>query len=142
MTIAERHKAFVAKYNGKKGVCTPSGAACGQCVGLFRRWVAAICGGNSKYGIPTVGFAEEIFGRADPKKWRKIKNTSTNYPRVGDIVVWNGPGGKAGHVASAMPGCTATKLDTFGQNFKAPRTCGVEHHGDYDNVIGWLRKIA
>jgi len=130
---------FISKYNGDCGVCTPAGSACGQCVALFRRWVANICGGNAKYGIPTVTYAEEIFGAASSSKWLKIKNTATNAPKAGDIVVWYGPGSKAGHVAIARGSCTRNALYTFDQNWSRRRCCTKETH-DYDNVIGWLRK--
>lgn len=130
---------FQTKYLGDCGVCSPAGAACGQCVGFWRRGVANICKGNAMYGIRSVEYAEEIFGAADPKKWIAIKNTDTNSPKEWDFVIWNGPGSRAGHVAIARKGCTKNNLYTLDQNYSKPRCVTKETH-DYKNVIGWLRK--
>ncbi len=70
-------------------------------------------------------------------KYDYIKSTPTNYPLLGDIVVWTGNIGSGhGHIAIALGGDANTFVSTD-ENWSISQRVTVERH-NYNNVDGWL----
>ncbi len=70
-------------------------------------------------------------------KYDYIKSTPTNFPLLGDIVIWNGNIGSGhGHIAVALGGDANTFVSTD-ENWSISQRVTVERH-NYDNVAGWL----
>jgi len=134
LTLAE----FVTKYDGKRvSGYSESG---GQCVDLVRTFLKDQTG-DPYYGIPAVpGGAKDMFAKADPRKWRKVKNTPPGVPPAGAIVVFDAhPGNSYGHVAIALRRSDAHNVQSFDQNWSRYRRCTKEwHRYERDRVIGWL----
>ena len=128
---------FIAKYNGQ--YVDFDGRYGYQCVDLMRFYIKEVLGYPVYDAVPSVGYAKEIFAKANPAYFEKITNTPTNFPNNGDIVVWKPYPfviGWAGHVAINITGAPLN-LISFDQNFNV-RWCHRQLH-NYKGVIGWLR---
>lgn len=91
---------FITTYSGKK--IDFDGAYGGQCVDLYRQYVKEVL--NYPQSPKVVG-AAEIYDTASNDYYLKIRNSETNVPLKGDIVIWNknagGGGGGAGDTYGA-----------------------------------------
>jgi hypothetical protein len=125
---------FITRYRGNAGVGDTPGNR-GQCVGLVEVWTDLL-------GLPhTWGNAKDLLDDADPKHYTRTANTPTNYPLVGDVVVWGSTwGGGYGHTGIVV---TAYELvmTVFQQNDPEGSTPHLKTYG-YAGVLGWLHPLV
>lgn len=128
--------AFRKKWLGK-AIGTWSTSKLPQCVDLVRQWMIEGLGFTSKtmYDAIPRGDAKTFFARANPRHFRKIKNTPRGIPPEGAIVVLDH--GKYGHVFIAKRGGTTLKMFSLDQNWSVPHKISDEAHR-YGECIGWL----
>jgi hypothetical protein len=113
-----------------------------QCVDLMRQYLVDVLGLNG-YAILGVSYAKQLFDKIPnlgDENFIKIKNTPTNYPQKGDIIIWGwcvGVTGYAGHVA-IVSDATPKALISFDQNWPSNSPCRYVNHS-YRGVLGWLR---
>jgi len=129
--------AFVSRYDRKS--VDYDGYYGAQCVDLARVWIHNI--GGVQFPPLSKG-AKDAFRLAQSQFWTKVKNSPSNYPPAGAIVVFDAkPGNAFGHIAIARPGCTKKTLLSFDQNWSLHHACSLEKHNySSDHVIGWLIK--
>jgi surface antigen len=97
---------FIAQYNGKTGIGDTDQNK-GQCVGLVEVWI-------DNLGLPHIwGNAIDLLANADKTAYTVVKNTPTNSPTPGDIVVLDM--GTYGHTAIVVKADVNT-LTLFEQN--------------------------
>jgi len=116
-------------------VSAPGGLG-GQCVDLVTLWASQL--GAARIWANAV----DLFVVAPDSEWTKVRNTPSNYPAPGDIVVW-GPTaslgiGADGHTAIALA-ADKDALLVLQQNYP---TGSMVHLGGfaYAGVIGWLHR--
>lgn len=133
-TIAQRLSAFTAKYTGKLAVGDTPGNR-GECVGLVEVWTDAL-------GLPhTWGNAKDLLENADPAKFKVIRNTPTNKPGPGDVIVWGGDWGDGyGHTAIVLS-AGVMAFTAFEQNDPYGSPPHRKLYG-YQGVIGWLHPLV
>ena len=134
--------AFRERYLGSK-------VGSGQCVALFRRYVAEVAEKNSDGfdTIPNVGSAKDIWTAAPKKFWQHVRPSSqgssgnrADAPAKGAIVIFKATSGNShGHVgiATGKTNATAGSFEVLEQNFAAPLKTTLGWHS-YGSVIGWL----
>lgn len=125
MTLNE----FVIKWNGKYLEVAGSANAKYQCVDLANGYIRDVLGLSIIEWTNAVDFPSKV-----GDNYEYIKNTLTNVPKEGDIVVWKP---SPGHIAVFIEG-NANTFKSFDQNFPIGSPCHVQNH-DYTNVTGWLR---
>lgn len=128
------YKEFVAKWKGK-GINYDNFAGA-QCMDVYRMYVKEVLG--CPQSKPVTG-AKDVWTTYLPEYFDRIANTPTGVPQQGDIVIW----GMApyGHIAICDSATTST-LTCFEQNWTELDGSGVSEirrHGNYNNVLGWLR---
>jgi len=103
----------------------------GQCVGLVEQWLDA----NKKPHI--YGNACDLLNNANLAAFHIVRNTPTNVPPVGAIVVWGSSwGGGYGHCAVVVA-ANVHYLAVFEQNNPESSPPVVATH-DYSGVLGWV----
>lgn len=86
---------------------------------------------------PISGNAIDLWSNADPTLYDKTANDPTNFPQLGDIVIFKPiPPDTLGHCAIATISDPMT-LNTFDQNWGTDKKCHVIDH-TYTNTLGWL----
>lgn len=115
------------QWNGKK--CDFDGVYGGQCVDIVKQYFQDVLNVT-----PFQGNAIDYWNK-DVPGCTKITKTWYNYPKPGDLIVWNT--GEFGHIAI----CNWVRtfdLGVFEQNNPVGSLC---HFGSYSykNVLGWLR---
>lgn len=134
---------FVTEYSGQPNVGdTPENL--GECVGLIEIWLDKL-GVNSPH----------IYGNAidlltsmgnEPSVFSIIKNSATNFPGEGDIVVLGKPygllpdGTYAGHTGIATKSCSATVLELFEQNDPNGHAPQIKQY-TYNACLGWSHPL-
>lgn len=122
----------------------------GQCVALFRRYVAEVVEKNSDgfNTIPSVVSAKDIWTAAPKKHWQHVKHRiidqgkheEETVPTKGAIVVFkatsSNPHGHVG-IATGRLNLKAGTFEVLEQNFGVPLKTTLGFHG-YGSVIGWL----
>jgi hypothetical protein len=140
MTLKEKVSRFVRRYDGKRiDGYSRSG---GQCVDAVRQFMAETFGwSRSKiYNAVPPGNAKTFFANANPKYFRKVKNTPDYVPPVGAIGVYGSSMGNGyGHVVIVREDSTKRLLKSFDQNYSLYRKCAREAHR-YSGCIGFLIK--
>ena len=122
--------AFLAAYLDKTGTgTTPENR--GQCVGLVELWLLSI-------GAPVIwGNAIDLLRNADPRNYIVTRNSPTNHPNAGDVIVWDASfGGGYGHTAIVLAG-TPSRVAVFEQNNPTHSAPTIATHA-YTGVQGWL----
>lgn len=122
---------FFAKYNGK--LLDDDGYYGGQCMDVYQRYTKEVVG-VKEIRVPA---AADVWDK-HPIIYEKIKNTPTNFPETGDVIIW----GKSrslpfGHIAI----CSIANVDefvSFDQNWPTGSECHYQDHS-YIGVVGWLR---
>ena len=104
----------------------------GQCVGLIEVWLDQ----NKRPHI--WGNAKDLLDNADPHVYRIIKNSPTNFPQAGDVIVWGATwGGGRGHTAVVVA-ATVNVVASFEANNPEGHNPQILMH-DYSGVLGWIR---
>jgi len=86
------------------------------------------------------GNAIDLWNNAPTTNFTQITNQPTNYPLLGDIVIFNPIAPDTfGHCAIATISDPMT-VNTFDQNWGTDKKCHVIDH-TYNNVLGWIHKI-
>lgn len=114
----------------------------GQCTAVADAWEALL-------GLPFVyGNAVDIYANAPESEFVKTLNGPTNFPVVGDIVVWHQDPrvgtNQFGHVAVVVDADVNSftvfeQNDTIGGGDGSPR---LHHFSNYAGVTGWLHAHA
>ncbi len=122
--------AFIQKYLGVQNT-GDTAANKGQCVGLIEVWV-------DEHHLPHLwGNAKDLLTNADPAHYAVVRNTPTNVPSPGAVLVWGSTwGGGFGHTAVVVA-ATEMRVVVFEQNDPDGSPPLVATH-DYAGVIGWL----
>ena len=121
---------FLQKYNGKYVEVAGSSNALNQCVDLANAYIRDVL------GLPIIEWTNAVdFPSKGGDNYDYIKNTPTNIPKEGDLVIW---GGTYGHIAIFLEG-DANTFRSFDQNWPTGKVCFVTGH-TYANVLGWMRK--
>ncbi len=113
-----------------------------QCMDLAFKWVDML-------DIPRTTirhlYAYEVFTKPNAETFKYfdlIKNTLTNSPQVGDLVVLGTRYGIAGHICIASKKGGVMKFESFDQNWGKPGYCKLVNH-TYNllpnGTLGWLR---
>ena len=123
---------FITKYTNK-GIDF-DGSFGNQCMDLYRQYVKEVL---SFPQSPAVPGAKDVWDTYLTDRFTKISNTPTNTPKNGDVVIWGTKIGQFGHIAIFVDG-TATKFNSFDQNFPIGSLCHIQSH-TYNGVLGWLR---
>jgi CHAP domain len=122
---------FLAQYLGKAGTGdTPENK--GQCVGLVEAWLDA----NARPHI--WGNAKDLLANADLTVYRVYKNTPTNFPVWGDVLVWDGTWGNGDGHTGVVVAATPMLLAVFEANNPEGHAPQILMH-DYTGVAGWIR---
>ena len=103
----------------------------GQCVGLVERWL-------DECELPHIyGNAKDLLTNAGGKPYKVTKNSPTNFPPAGAIVVWGSTwGGGYGHTAVVLA-ATKNFIAVFEQNDPTGSYPIVATH-NYSGVVGWI----
>lgn len=128
---------FIANVNGQF-VEVSDHSNVYQCMDLAYFWV--FCLGFPKESIQRLR-AFEVYTKPTPvsqKYFDKIPNTIEAIPQDGDLVVWGGDYGPAGHIAIALGGGTTKTFKCFEQNNPLGTNAHIQMR-NYDKVLGWLR---
>lgn len=133
-TVGQRLKTFVSKYTGMYAVGDTPGNI-GQCVGLVEVWTDYL-------DLPhTWGNAKDLLDQADPAKFKVVRNTPTNFPVPGDVVVFGSTWGAGfGHTGVAVTGHIMDMV-LFQQNDPDGSTPHLKTYG-YSGVLGWLHPLV
>lgn len=128
-------KQFITYYNGK-GVDV-DGKYGYQCVDLFDKYVEKVIG---ERWYPVNG-AKDIWSSKNADYFRKMINTPSFVPKIGDVAIFNT--GKYGHVAIATGKGNKSRFQTLDQNYPwgldyNPHPASLNWH-NYNNLIGFLR---
>lgn len=125
MTFLEFYEKYKNKYTDFDGYY---GA---QCVDLVQYWSREI--GGPRF----TGNAKDIIHQAGTF-YDRIDNKLLNFPKEGDIVVWNEKMGAGfGHTGIATKNAGVLKLEVFQQNDPMRSTAQLKTY-TYSNIIGWL----
>lgn len=107
-----------------------------QCYDLANLFATEVVGSGRFTGL----YAADIITQAGTK-YRRINNTPSFVPQLGDIPVWNkNVGGGAGHVGIANGEGDTNWFVSLDQNWNRPTATFIRH--DYNNLIGVLRPLA
>ena len=103
----------------------------GQCVGLVELWLKE----NGKVHI--WGDAKDLLANASAAHIPVMRNTPTNVPVSGAVIVWNGTWGQGhGHTAIVVA-ANVTHVVVFEQNNPLGMPPLVATHG-YGGIDGWI----
>jgi CHAP domain-containing protein/N-acetylmuramoyl-L-alanine amidase-like protein len=106
-----------------------------QCYDLANLYAVEIGGSGRFTGL----YASDIIGQTG-SRYRRINNSASFVPQLGDIMVWNrNVGGGYGHVAICTGEGDTNYFVSLDQNWATPKAVYVRH--SYDHVIGVLRPI-
>jgi len=116
----------------------------GQCVDYVRKYIQLCLIGNTTdrtLGWISGGNAHDFFHNANPKYFKKIRNSPTYVPKPGTIVVLNH--GTYGHVFIIRGDVKSTVrlMYTIEQNWSWPRHVTKEAHR-FVELIGFLEPIV
>jgi hypothetical protein len=134
MTVDE----FFAKYEGKG--LDYDGSYGFQCVDVFKAYNKEVIGG------PAVkGNAIDYWSNFPQSYYRQVKNTASNFPLIGDVVIWGTAVGQYGHIAICKE-ATKDAFTSFDQNWPVNvdvngnglGVCHFQPH-NYNGLLGWLR---
>lgn len=96
-------------------------------------------------GYPALppGNAWQMLDAAPTTAYLKVKNTPTNVPLPGDVMVWGRSFSPAfwlpyGHISIFVSG-DINRFTSFDQNWPTRSFCHLQPH-TYKGVVGWLRK--
>lgn len=112
----------------------------GQCVAYVRHY--ALLRG---WTLPPMHAVQ--YSKMDISGFKFIPSTPTNYPKEGDLVIWNEKRCKNGHIAIANSLCNPMVLRCSDQNGWVGTGTGkwkdaIQNRWyTYKNVVGWLTKI-
>lgn len=121
--------AFRKYWNDKYCEVAGSSNAINQCVDLANAYIRDVL------RQPIIEWTNAVdFPLRAGDKYEFIKNTPTNVPQKGDIIVWRP---SPGHIAIFIEG-DVKRFTSFDQNFPVGSKCHVQEH-NYTNVDGWLR---
>lgn len=130
---------FIDKWNGEYLDYDKSFGY--QCVDLVRSYVEEVHNLKPYAAIPSTGSAKNIFKNfKDNQVFKKVYNTPTGIPAIGDIIFWDWRWpvtGWDGHVA-IVTGANVNNFIVFGQNYGQPNFCRYQNYKDYRGVLGWL----
>ena len=127
---------FIDKWNGKFCEVGGSSAAINQCVDLANAYI------NEVWGMPMIfGTNAQDFPLKAGDKYDYIKNTATNKPNAGDVLIYKSPNG-IGHIGVVVEATVDKITKFFDQNWPLKSVCNISEMayiiGDY-KVDGWLR---
>lgn len=122
---------FISLLTGVKAIVTADNVGTPQCVDPIQLYARIL-------GAPRfTGNACDIINQAG-NNFTQIVNTPTNFPSVGDIVVWsNSYNGVGGHVGIATGEINVNTFQVFNQNNPDGSDCEVGTY-NYVDVLGWL----
>lgn len=123
MTVAQ----FIKKYNGKR-ICDANGNYCGECVSAAKKWIL-----ENHWPYRHGNAQDWNYGDKD---YTWIKNTLTNHPSTGDLIVYKYP--PYGHIALVISANTLT-VKVFQQNSPLKSPCHTSTK-TYISCAGWLHK--
>jgi hypothetical protein len=112
-----------------------------QCMDLAHFYVF-ICLGIYDKSVLAADVAKNVWLKFNPawgKYFKKIANVywdTTQFPVNGDIIIWNGTDG---HIAIVVD-ANGMNFHSFDANYPVGTRPHIQYH-NYDNVLGWLRKI-
>ncbi len=119
---------FILKWQGKYCEVAGSANAKNQCVDLANAYIRDVL------GLLIIEWTNAVdFPTKAGDNYEFIKNTLTNIPKEGDIIIWKP---SPGHIAIFIEG-NVDKFKSFDQNFPIGSACHVQDH-TYQNVVGWL----
>lgn len=131
---------FFNEWNGR--FCDYDKAYGYQCVDLIRQYIKEVLGWKPYDAIPPISYAKYAFTNYNKKYFTQIKNSPTNMPKQGDIIIWKWQWpvtGIAGHIAICSK-ADVNRLISFDQNYPTRQPCKLVNHS-YKGVLGWLRPI-
>lgn len=110
-----------------------------QCVDIFKQF------NKDVVGAPNVnGNAIDYFTTYPTDFYTKKTNTPTNFPLLGDVIIWGKTVGQYGHIAICSE-ATKDSFTSFDQNWPLQvdsngNGLGVCHYQahNYNGVLGWL----
>lgn len=121
---------FFLKWNGK--LLDNDGAFGAQCVDVIKQYFVEVL------AMPPIqGNALDYW--KDIPGLQRIKKGVTNYPKPGDIIIWDKNVSPYGHIA-IVNWVRTFDLGCFEQNFPIGSPCHYQTH-TYKNVVGWLRPL-
>ncbi len=122
--------AFIRKYLGVANT-GDNPVNKGQCTGLVEVWIDI-------HRLPHIyGNAKDLLANADPAHYTVTRNTPTDIPQPGAILVWGATwGGGYGHTAVVVA-ASLMQVVTFEQNDPEGAPPTVMTH-DYAGVLGWI----
>ena len=118
---------FFLKYLNRK--LDFDGIYPGECVDVIKAYMVEVLG-----MLPVKGNAIDYW--TDIPGFKKIKKGLFNYPKPGDIIIWNKKISPYGHIA-IVNWVRTFDVGCFEQNFPVGSPCHYQTH-NYKNVIGWL----
>jgi len=110
-----------------------------QCMDLARVYVREVLG--DQYQFPPVGIAYEVWNKYPKAHYDRIKNSPTNFPLPGSIVLWHWAYGGTGHIAVAAEGCDRKTLLCVTQNDPKNSPTIIKRYKYNWMVLGWLQPI-
>ena len=122
---------FIKRWNGR--YADYDGYYGPQCVDLVEYWIR-------NCGYPAVwGNAKNLYANTPVKNFLKYKQTLTNVPRPGDIIIWGGSPAdpRWGHTDIFVKG-NLIGFTGFDQNWPPNSTCHLQGHS-YRGLLGILR---
>ena len=136
MTVEE----FFSKWEGKG--LDFDGHYGFQCIDVYRQFVKEVLEVPQSPGVEG---AKDVWTTYLTDRFTKITNSATNFPRLGDIVIWGTAVGQYGHIAICKSGDTNSFI-SFDQNWPSQLdskgnglgVCHFQGH-NYNGVLGWLR---
>jgi hypothetical protein len=121
---------FIKKYNGKFVEYHSYGnVAINQCIDLVNQYFVEVLGVQAVIGTDAV----DVPSKVSPNDFEWVKNSATNAPVKGDVIVWSGVWG---HIAICYE-ANSNDFVSFDQNWPTGSVCKLVGH-DYTNVLGWL----
>jgi hypothetical protein len=130
VTVQEFFNKYVGKHLDVDGVFSA------QCVDLFKQFNKEVV------NAPNVnGNAVDYWTTFPTNYYKKIANTASNYPQIGDVIIWGKTVGPYGHIAVCKE-ADPNKFVSFDQNWNVQidgtGVCEFITH-TYWGVLGWLR---
>jgi len=131
------YQEFKNKWNNQYCEIAGSSNAINQCTDCANAYIRDVL------GLPIIEHtnAQDFPKKCLPPKYEYIKNSPSDFPLQGDIVIWTSPD-RIGHI-SICDRADIKSLDCFGQNWPVGSNCHIQHHtyttASKLNVDGWLR---
>jgi hypothetical protein len=112
-----------------------------QCKDVIDDYAMALWPGKSWVETVNPNNAKDVFDAAPDAYWVKTRNNpndANQFPKRGDVVVWNGNmGGGFGHIAVVLE-ANANSLTVVEQDGFKNIAAYKKTYKDYSNVIGWM----